>query len=91
MEQDYACRCLGQCIHGEELDSEIGNLERAELRGRNWFSYVRYNRSYMGKESEELLRKNPQLSGIDAVSAIPALRGIGRAYAEEHVRIEHLM
>ena len=91
MEQDYACRCLGQCIHGEELDSEIGNLERAELPGRNWFSYVRYNRSYMGKESEELLRKNPQLSGIDAVSAIPALRGIGRAYAEEHVRIEHLM
>ncbi len=91
LEQDYVCRCLGQCIHGEELDSEIGSLEGVALPGRSWFSYVRYNKSYLGRESEELLRQNPQLASIDAVTAIPALREIGRAYAQEHVRIEHLI
>jgi len=91
MEQDYLCRCLGQCIHGEDLDSEIGDLQGAALPGRSWFSYVRYNKSILGQESEELLRQNPQLADIDAVAAMPALREIGRAYAQEHVRIEHLI
>ena len=91
LEQDYLCRCLGQCIHGEELDSEIGNLEGTALPGRSWFSYVRYNKSYMGKEAEKLLRENPQVAQLDAVTAIPSLREIGRAYAQEHVRIEHLI
>jgi hypothetical protein len=91
LEQDFLCRCLGQCIHGEALDSEIGTLERTALPGRSWFSYVRYNKSYFGKESEELLRQNPQISDIDAVAAVPALREIGRAYAQEHVKLEHLL
>lgn len=91
LEQDYLCRCLGQCLHGEELDAEIGTLEGAVLPGRNWFSYVRYDRSYLGKEAEELFQKTPQLAEIDAVRAIPLLREIGRTYAEEHVRIEHLV
>jgi uncharacterized protein len=90
-EQDYVCRCLGQCIHGEELDSEIGNLEGTALPGRSWFSYVRYNKSYMGKAAEELMQKTPELAELDAVHAIPLLREVGRAYAEEHVRIEHLI
>jgi len=90
-EQDYLCRCLGQCIHGEELDSEIGNLEGAVLPGRSWFSYVRYDKSYMGQAAEELLRKTPQLAALDAVHAIPLLREVGRTYAQEHVRIEHLI
>lgn len=90
-EQDYLCRCLGQCIHGEELDSEIGNLEGAALPGRSWFSYVRYNKSYMGKAAEELMQKTPELAELDAVHAVPALREVGHRYAEEHVRIEHLV
>jgi len=90
-EQDYLCRCLGQCIHGEALDSEIGNLEGATLPGRSWFSYVRYDKSYMGQAAEELLRKTPQLAALDAVHAIPLLREVGRTYAQEHVRIEHLI
>jgi uncharacterized protein len=91
LEQDYLCRCLGHCIHGEELDSEIGNLEAAALPGRNWFSYVRYNRSFMGREVEEVLQKTPELAKIDAVHALPWLREIGRIYAQEHVRLEHLV
>lgn len=91
LEQDYLCRCLGQCIHGEELDSEIGDLKGAALPGRSWFSYVRYDRSYMGKAAEELFQKTPQLAELDAVHAMPLLREIGRTYAQEHVRIEHLI
>ena len=91
LEQDYLCRCMGQCLFGEELDSEIGTMEQAALSGRNWFSYVRYNKSYMGEEAAELLRKTPQLAELDAVHAIPLLREVGRAYAHEHVRLEHLI
>jgi hypothetical protein len=91
LEQDCMCRCLGQCIHGEELDSEIGNLEGAALSGRSWFSYTRYNKSYMGKDAEEFLLQNAELAQLDAIHAIPALREIGHAYAQEHVRIEHLI
>ena len=91
LEQDYLCRCLGQCLYGEELDSEIGNLQGAALHGREWFSYVRYNKSYLGRAAEELLQGNSELNKIDAVRAVPLLREIGRAYAQEHVRIEHLI
>jgi len=91
LEQDYLCRCLGQCIHGEDLDSEIGALQGVALSGRDWFSYVRYNKSYMGRVADELLQRNPELAQLDAIRAVPLLQEIGRAYAEEHVQIGHLI
>jgi hypothetical protein len=45
----------------------------------------------MGRAADELLRETPQLAKIDAVHAIPLLREVGRAYAEEHVQIGHLI
>lgn len=91
LEQDYLCRCLGHCMHGEDLDSEVGNLEGCPLPGRDWFSYVRYNKSYSGKAATELLQKHPNLDKLDAVQRIPLLREIGREYAKEHVQLEHLI
>jgi uncharacterized protein len=91
MEQDYLCRCIGQCLHGEEVDSEVGNMEGCGLPGRDWFSYVRYNKSFSGQAAKELLQKNAKLDKIDAVQAIPVLRKIGREYAKEHVCLEHLI
>lgn len=95
VEQDYLCRCLGQCLFGEEIDSEIGDLSVKSLGGKfpmqKWFSYVRYNKSYLGKEAEELIAKQSLLPKLDAVEAIPILRDLGRAYAEENVKIEHLI
>lgn len=90
-EQDYLCRCLGKCIYGESLDDEIGDLIGAPLPGERWFSYVRYNQYYKTETMEEMLRKDPRLSELDAVNAIPALRDIGRAYAKDHVKLEHLI
>ena len=95
-QQDYLCRCLGDCIFGAELDAEAGDLNALHPRcappaGRSWFSYVRYNRTFRQQEMQRILRENPRLARIDAVDAIPHLRAIGQAYAEEHVKLEHLL
>jgi uncharacterized protein len=90
-EQDFLCRCVGECLHGEELDLEVQDLIGVPLPDARWFSYVRYNKSFKGKEMEELLKKDSRLGQLDAVHAIPSLREIGRDYAQEHVRIEHLI
>jgi len=90
-EQDYLCRCLGKCIDGDDLDSEVGGLINTQLPGSRWFSYVRYNKSYSAASKEELLKADRRLSQIDAVQAIPALSAIGKAYAKEHVKLEHLI
>jgi hypothetical protein len=90
-EQDYICRCLGECLHGESLDAEIGDLKGVPLPGERWFSYVRYNQSYDAAKARALLETHPNLSQLDAIEAIPVLREIGRAYAEENVLLEHLI
>ena len=95
-QQDYLCRCMGECIFGETLDSEAGdmyadNAESGPPPGRSWFSYVRYNRTYKRAEMEKILREQPRLAQIDAVEAVPRLRAIGEEYAKANVKIEHLI
>lgn len=90
-EQDYLCRCLGECQYGEDLDSEIGSMIGEPLEGRNWFSYVRYNETFKGKTAMELIRKQAKVAQLDAVHAIPLLREVGRKYAEKNLKIEHLL
>jgi patatin-like phospholipase/acyl hydrolase len=90
-QQDYLCRCLGECIYAEKLDSEIGDLIGTPLPGKNWFSYVRYNKSYEAEVLKQLLRKHPNLAQLDAIKAIPALEELGREYADEFVKLEHLV
>jgi hypothetical protein len=90
-EQDFLCRCLGECIYGEPLDSEIGDLVGVPLPGDRWFGYVRYNRSFKEKELHDLLIKNPKLAQLDAVQSIPLLRTLGQSYARENVKLEHFV
>jgi hypothetical protein len=90
LQQDYLCRCLGDCIFGEELDQEVRDLIGLELPGRKWFSYVRYNHSFLGKEAEAMLAKSANVAKLDAVEAIPVLREMGREYAKK-ILIEHLI
>ena len=90
-QQDYLCRCLGECIFGEKLDSEIGDLVGTQLPGARWFSYVRYNKSYDSANLVKLLEIDSKLSKLDAVSAIPYLSEIGKEYAKENVKVEHLI
>lgn len=104
-QQDYLCRCLGECLFGELLDREVGYLSESLDRrssgnypvwtqrpGPPWFSYVRYNPSYRRPgDLEKVLKQYPNLSRIDAVEAIPILKDIGQDYAERHVKLEHLV
>jgi len=90
-QQDFLCRCLGECIFGDTLDMEIGNLVGTQLPGSRWFSYVRYNRSYNAAQLATLLETDSQLSKLDAIHAIPYLSEAGKAYAREHVKIAHLI
>jgi patatin-like phospholipase/acyl hydrolase len=86
-QQDYLCRCLGECLYADHLDSEIGDLVGIPLPGRSWFSYVRYDKTF----EPEVLRAHPNLAKLDAIKAIPVLEELGRAYAEECVKLEHLI
>jgi uncharacterized protein len=105
-QQDYLCRCLGCCIFaekldpqtmcGEKLDAEVGDLlcgnpAGAPPAGRSWFSYVRYNRTFRTTEMLKILENDPRLKRIDAIDAIPRLSELGKEYAEENVKIEHLV
>ncbi len=104
-QQDYLCRCLGECIYGELLDKEVGHLVESLDRDSNgeypvwhqrpgpgWFSYVRYNPTYRRQDDlDKMLKKYPRLSEIAAVDTIPILKDIGRDYAEQTVKLEHLI
>jgi hypothetical protein len=86
-QQDYLCRCLGECLYAEHLDSEIGDLVGIPLPGRSWFSYVRYDKTF----EPEVLRAHPNLAKLDAIKAIPELRELGKVYANKCVKLEHLI
>ncbi len=90
-QQDYLCRCLGKCLYGEALDSEIGELMGTSSPAEPCFGYVRYNHTYKAGELEELLVRSPKLASLDAIQAIPVLEEVGKAYATDHVKLEHLL
>jgi predicted acylesterase/phospholipase RssA len=104
-QQDYLCRCLGECLYGELLDTEVGHLVESmdgasngeypvwkQRPGPAWFSYVRYNPTYRREgDLDKMLKKYPRLSEISAVDTIPILHDIGREYAEQTVKLEHLV
>jgi patatin-like phospholipase/acyl hydrolase len=104
-QQDYLCRCLGECMYGELLDQEVGYLAESLDRDSNgeypvwhqrpgpaWFSYVRYNPTYRRQDDlDKMLKKYPRLSEIAAVDTIPILHEIGRDYAAQTVKLEHLI
>jgi 5-methylcytosine-specific restriction endonuclease McrBC regulatory subunit McrC len=61
------------------------------LPGERWWSYVRYNASYKEEKAKAMLLKYPKISALDAVHSIPMLQEVGKEYADEHVRVEHLV
>ena len=92
VEQDLLCRVLGDCIHGAQLDSEVGALDSATLLTprEQKFTYARYDtaldvpqpgisRALSGAETE-----------LDNLALIPLLQKLGAEYAARHVQPEHL-
>jgi hypothetical protein len=92
-EQDFICRVIGDCVHGASLDSEIGALNAPTLfaASEQKFTYVRYDQAFVSQlsKAEKLSRAETQPE-LDDLKLIPLLQQMGREYASEHVRLDHL-
>ena len=92
-EQDFLCRAFGDCIAGDPLDREVGDMIGAGGPAMpKLFTYVRYNAELTetglaaigcGAIAPNAVRK------LDAVESIPALREVGTAVAEAKVKADH--
>jgi|SRR5688572_19863797 len=89
-QQDLLCRVFGDCLVGELLDLEVGDLIRthgpAEPR---LFTYLRYDvpLTTSGLESIGCGQFDAvRLSRLDDVTGVPQLRQVGAALAEARVR-----
>jgi hypothetical protein len=100
IEQDINCRVFGRCIHGDLIDSEVGDLiprdeggERIPLEQKlgRAFLYARYQPDLTAEGLAKLGLSgiDPEaVQALDAVDRIGDLRRIGRALAARDVRME---
>jgi hypothetical protein len=90
-EQDYLCRVIGDCVHGDRLDLEIGALEMPTLLGRDEqkFTYARYDEPLDSKNHPEIAQLPGEQIAMDDISLIPLLQELGAKYADKHIQAEH--
>jgi hypothetical protein len=92
-EQDFLCRVFGDCLVGDELDREIGDMiGKSGPINPKLFTYTRYNAelSEQGLSNLGLSNIAPEdVQKMDAVKSIPELQDIGRAIGEHQVKSEH--
>lgn len=92
-EQDFLCRTFGNCLTGDSLDREIGDMigKRGPVNPR-LFTYMRYNAelSRPGLDALELTNISPEkVQKLDSVESINDLQRVGRAVAEKKVQLDH--
>ncbi len=95
---DRACRTIGYCRFGGEVDREFGTMVLTEQNDPNstapkLFSYVRYDPDVTAKglADLELTDIHPNdVQQMDSVANIPQIRRVGNTYANKYVNIEHL-
>ena len=88
--QDLLGRVLGDCLFGERIDREVGDLLTPTMFGaaEQKFSYVRYDQLLDDAASSP---GQPRLDlRLDRIESMPALQQLGREYAAAHVKREHL-
>lgn len=92
-EQDLLCRTFGKCLHGDELDLEVGDLicsnEKPNFRGPvnpRLFTYLRFNAELTEQGLSKLNLgdlKPEKVQRLDSVEYIDDLQAIGHAVASE--------
>ena len=101
VDQDINCRAVGRCIHGAQIDRELGDLiprrgeDKKEVAisedlGRA-FLYARYNAELSSKWLAErgLGKVDPsKVAQLDSVAHIPDLVRVGQALAKD-VKLDH--
>jgi patatin-like phospholipase/acyl hydrolase len=91
-EQDFLCRVFGECLHGDELDREVGDMiGAAGPVVPKLFTYVRYNAEltseWLGRHG--LGRIDPRnVQQLDSTNHMDQLQEVGRKVALQ-VRSEH--
>jgi len=93
-EQDLLCRAFGNCLCGDELDREVGDLIDTEgtmkrPASSKLFTYVRYNAelSRDGLDKLGLARIKPEdVQKLDSVENIKELQEVGQAVAKKVTR-----
>lgn len=92
-EQDLLCRAFGNCLCGDPLDRELGDMIGVKgLVSEKRFTYVRYNTELTREGLTRLgcgdIDPAP-ICDLASVAAIPELRRVGAAVAEKQVQAAH--
>ena len=100
VDQDVNCRTVGRCVHGAEIDREVGDLIPRDKNGNvipldqdqgRRFLYARYNAELSARWLNDHGLGNvdaAQVSQLDSVEHIHDLIRVGQKLAAE-VKIEH--
>ena len=96
---DMACRMLGECRFGAQIDREIGDMvSTAGAHTSNWtgakqFTYVRYDPAVSQTGLDALGLANVKAENVqvmDSVKHIADIQLVGAAYAKKYVSLNHL-
>ena len=93
-EQDLLCRAFGNCLCGDQLDREVGDMiDKEDTMNRPvssmLFTYVRYNAELSRKGLDELGLtgiKPEDVQKLDSVENIKELQAVGQAVAKKVTR-----
>ena len=92
-EQDFLCRVFGQCLAGDPLDRELGDMiGKSGPLARKLFTYVRYNAELTreGLRGLGLVDVAPEaVQKMDSVAHKEDLKRVGAAVAKAKVKPEH--
>jgi hypothetical protein len=95
---DMACRILGNCRFGAQIDREFGDMVYSDEEGSNWtgtklFTYVRYDPDVTAKGLNDLDLadiKPAHVQIMDSVDHIDDIQRVGKAYADRYFQLSHL-
>jgi hypothetical protein len=93
-EQDLLCRVFGDCLAGDPLDREVGDMIGSSgplAPERKLFTYLRYNAELtrIGLDALGLSDIAPEtVQKLDSIAGVADLRRVGKAAARE-VKSEH--
>jgi len=92
VQQDMLCRILGDCLFGDPIDREVGDLRTPTLLSpaEQKFSYVRYDQ-LLNADTSIAAGQAPLDLTLDRVENMPAFQRLGAEYATKHVKREHLL
>jgi len=92
-EQDFLCRTFGNCLAGDPLDREVGDMIGKKGPAMpKLFTYLRYNAELTrdGLDALGLADIQPEdVQKLDSTEHIKELQQVGRAVVEKKVRPEH--